>query len=55
MGTVEQRLEDLGLSLPAAPRPVAAYVGAVRAGDLVFLSGQPPFRDGELLHAGPVP
>ena len=55
MGTVQQRPEDLGLSLPAAPRPVAAYVPAVRAGDLVFVSGQVPFRDGELLHTGPVP
>ncbi len=55
MATVRQRLEDLGLTLPPAPRPVAAYVPAVRTGDLVFVSGQVPLRDGVLLQAGPVP
>ena len=55
MGTVQQRLEDLGLSLPAAPRPVAAYVPAVRAGDLVFVSGQIPLSGGVLTAEGPVP
>ena len=41
--------------LPAAPRPVAAYVPFVSAGDLVFVSGQIPLRDGELTATGPVP
>ena len=40
-----QRLADLGLTLPDAPNPLAAYVPSVRAGNLVFVSGQLPFRD----------
>lgn len=50
-----QRLESLGLKLPAAPAPVAAYVPARRAGDLVFISGQLPFVEGELTAIGRVP
>ncbi len=50
-----QRLADLGLTLPDAPNPLAAYVPSVRAGNLVFVSGQLPFRDGQLIATGPVP
>ena len=53
--TPEERLCALGLSLPAAPAPVAAYVPAVRTGDLVFVSGQLPFVDGALSVCGRVP
>ena len=55
MGAIQERLSELGITLPVAPKPVAAYVPAVRTGDLVFVSGQVPLRDGELLHAGAVP
>ena len=55
MGRIQQRLREAGISLPPAPRPVAAYVPAVRSGDLVFVSGQIPLADGELLARGPVP
>jgi enamine deaminase RidA (YjgF/YER057c/UK114 family) len=55
MVTVAQRLKDLKISLPQAPKPVAAYVPAVRAGHLVFVSGQIPMLDGKLLAFGPVP
>ena len=51
----EDVLDDLGLSLPEAPAPVAAYVPAVRTGDLVFVSGQLPFENGELRVRGRVP
>ena len=53
--TPEQRLSELGLTLPQAPAPVAAYVPAVRTGNLVFISGQVPFVDGELIARGRVP
>jgi len=49
------RLDQLGLTLPPAPSPVASYVPAVRVGALVFVSGQIPIRNGELLAAGTVP
>ncbi|MBS0564624.1 MAG: RidA family protein [Proteobacteria bacterium] len=39
-GKIDQRLKDLGVSLPDAPAPAANYVPHVRAGDLVFVSGQ---------------
>jgi enamine deaminase RidA (YjgF/YER057c/UK114 family) len=55
MGTVEKRLEAAGISLPEAPRPVAAYVPAVKVGNLVFVSGQVPLREGALVAAGTVP
>ncbi len=50
--SVAQRLEDLGITLPAVPAPVAAYVPAVRSGSHIYTSGQLPFAAGELLHTG---
>lgn len=49
------RLAERGLKLPAAPKPVAAYVPAVVAGDLVYVSGQLPMVDGKLICTGRVP
>ena len=47
---VEARLKEMGVTLPPAVKPVANYVPAVRAGNLVFLSGHGPFReDGSLI------
>jgi len=48
-------LAGLGLALPTAPKPVAAYVPCVRTGSLIFVSGQVPFVDGVVLHRGRVP
>ena len=48
------RLADLGLELPEVAAPLAAYVPALRNGDLVFTSGQLPLRQGELLATGKV-
>jgi len=46
----EMRLKEIGLELPPAVRPVANYVSAVRAGNLVFLSGHGPVReDGSMI------
>ena len=55
MSSIAQRISDLGLSLPDAPKPVAAYIPAVRTGNLIFISGQIPFENGELLATGAVP
>jgi len=46
--TPAARLAALGLHLPKAAAPVANYVGAVRTGNLVFVSGQLPLQDGKL-------
>ena len=48
----EDKLREMGLQLPQAPKPVATYVPAVRAGDLLFLSGVLPMRNGELAFTG---
>ena len=48
----EQRLKDLKLELPAPPKPLANYVPVVRVGDLLFLSGVLPSRDGQLIMTG---
>lgn len=46
--TVETKLEQLGLTLPAVPAPVAAYVPGAADGTLVFTSGQLPTENGVL-------
>lgn len=48
----EDTLKSLGLELPEAPKPVATYVPAVRVGNLLFLSGVLPMRNGLLAYAG---
>lgn len=47
--TIEQRLAELGISLPAAAAPVAAYVPVVVANGMAHVSGQLPFLDGALV------
>jgi enamine deaminase RidA (YjgF/YER057c/UK114 family) len=48
----DARLSELSITLPPAPKPVAAYIPAVRAGDLLFLSGTGPFKDGQIAFTG---
>ena len=48
----EAKLKELGLTLPDPPKPVANYVPVVRVGDLLFLSGVFPSRDGQLIMTG---
>jgi enamine deaminase RidA (YjgF/YER057c/UK114 family) len=54
MSTPEERLAELGLSVPEVATPVAAYIPAVRSGHHVFTSGQLPMRDGQLMLTGKV-
>jgi enamine deaminase RidA (YjgF/YER057c/UK114 family) len=54
MSLVEAKLAELGLTLPAPPTPVATYVPYVRTGNLVFLSGHGPMRDGKPIFVGKV-
>jgi enamine deaminase RidA (YjgF/YER057c/UK114 family) len=51
---IEAKLKELGLELPPAVTPVANYVPAVRAGNLVFLSGHGPFNEDGTLITGKV-
>lgn len=52
MSKIETKLQELGLELPAAPKPVAAYIPAIQSGNMVFTSGQIPFLNGELKFKG---
>ena len=53
--SVEARLKELDLILPEPPAPVAAYLPAVRTGNLIQVSGQLPFAGKTLMAQGPVP
>jgi enamine deaminase RidA (YjgF/YER057c/UK114 family) len=48
------RLAELGLTLPALTPPLAAYIPAVQTGNHVYVSGQVPMVDGQLLATGKV-
>ncbi len=54
MSDVRAKLAELGLELPVAAKPVAAYVPAVRTGNLVFTAGQLPLVNGEMAGTGKV-
>jgi enamine deaminase RidA (YjgF/YER057c/UK114 family) len=54
VSAVEDRLAELGLSVPEVPAPVAVYVPALRSGSQVFTSGQLPMRSGQLMTTGKV-
>lgn len=54
MSAIEARLAELGISIPAVTKPVAAYVPAVASGNLVMTAGQLPFVDGVLPATGKV-
>ncbi|MBO8128581.1 MAG: RidA family protein [Peptococcaceae bacterium] len=51
---IEDKLKKLGFELPPVPQPVASYVPAMQAGNLVFTSGQLPLRNGEMVYRGRV-
>lgn len=53
-GTIDDRLRELGIELPAAARPVANFVPCVRSGSLLFISGQVPTWNGDLRYGGRV-
>lgn len=50
--TIEKRLSDLGVTLPAAAAPAANYVPFMASGNLVFTAGQLPLKDGKLTATG---
>ena len=52
--SMKEKISSLGLSLPTAAAPVAAYVPAVKSGNLVFTAGQLPVVDGKLPKEGKV-
>ena len=51
---VRAKLAEKGLTLPVATKPLAAYVPAVRTGNIVFTAGQLPMVDGKIAREGKV-
>jgi len=50
----EDKLKELGIELPEAPKPLGSYVPCVQTGNLIFLSGILPLRNGKLIRTGKV-
>src|ERR1700760_4250281 len=55
MPTIHERLESLGIQLPSVAGPFGAYVPVKRVGNLLYISGQLPMKDGKPLAIGQVP
>lgn len=53
-GKISARLKELEITLPPAPAPAANYVPWTRSGNLVFVAGQGPVKDGKVLYIGKV-
>ncbi len=51
---LEQKLKELGIELPESPQPLGSYVPCVKTGNLVFLSGILPLKNGKLQRTGRV-
>ena len=52
--SVREKLKAMGLEIPVASKPLAAYVPASKSGKLVFTAGQLPLVDGKIPHTGKV-
>ncbi len=50
----EEKLKELGITIPEAPAPLASYVPAVVTGNYVFTAGQLPMQEGKLVYTGKV-
>jgi enamine deaminase RidA (YjgF/YER057c/UK114 family) len=51
---IEEKLNEMGIEIPVAPKPLASYIPATKAGNLIFTAGQIPMVDGELKYKGKV-
>ena len=49
---IEEKINRLGLTIPDAPKPLAAYIPALKVDSLIFTAGQLPFHNGELIFKG---
>lgn len=54
MGSIEERLNAMGITLPSAPKPAAVYIPVQQTGNLLFTSGQDCRKDGKLIYEGKV-
>jgi enamine deaminase RidA (YjgF/YER057c/UK114 family) len=49
---IEDKIKELGFTLPDAPKPLAAYIPALEIDKMVFTAGQLPMQNGELKYSG---
>ena len=49
---INEKLKELKIVLPEPPEPIGAYIPAVRVGELLFISGMLPIKEGKLLYSG---
>jgi len=52
---IEERLDELGITLPVPPKPAGSYIPVVKTGSLLFVSGQIPMKEGKVVFQGKVP
>ena len=50
----EEKLKQLGITLPNPPTPAGSYIPAIKTGNLLFISGQIPMKEGKVLFTGKV-
>ena len=52
---IEEKLKEIGITLPIPPNPAGSYVPVVTTGNLAYVSGQIPIKDGKVVFSGKVP
>ena len=52
---IEDRLKELGIEIPTPPSPAGSYIPVVTTGNLAFVSGQIPMKEGKVVFEGKVP
>ena len=52
---IEEKLKELGIEIPTPPNPAGSYIPVVTTGNLAFVSGQIPMKDGKVVFEGKVP
>jgi enamine deaminase RidA (YjgF/YER057c/UK114 family) len=52
---IEDRLRELSIEIPTPPNPAGSYIPVVTTGNLAFVSGQIPMKDGKVIFEGKVP
>jgi enamine deaminase RidA (YjgF/YER057c/UK114 family) len=52
---IQERLDELDVTLPIPPKPAGSYIPVVVSGNLAFVSGQIPMQDGKVVFTGKVP
>lgn len=50
----EEKIKELGITLPPIPEPLANYVPYTKTGNIVFISGMIPMKDGKIIYKGKV-